>query len=133
MNKQVIQKQLFKLGIIVERITFDWDGYNLVLRLDPKKASGWEELETTNIEGFDVILVPKIDEYVAYAVLIPNTQREFNAYIKKYTKVFQESCISAMEDLEKTIYNYGNGSSISKFKNFKNKLKGEKHGTDQIN
>lgn len=123
MNKQKLVSQFKKIGIEVKSYEFGDLGYTLKLRLDTSKGMGWEELDHTPIEEVEVIKVRQISEYTREVVLLPNTSKEFNAWLLKCYMTYGVNSQLAFKHLENIIEQYGSITAKTNFASYKSKRK----------
>lgn len=107
MNKAVLTEELNNVGIITTCFEFSQAGYVLELKLDPERATGWEELELLPITGVELVKVRTMGEYNRKVLFIPSSNTEFKDYVIKHIKCFGLGRQKALSDLKETIMKFG--------------------------
>ena len=93
--------------------------YYSKIDLDISKGKGWEEFESTPLDGLEVVRTRRIDEYSRQILLIPNNHREFTNYIQRCNKELGMSIAAAYDDLKCIIEAYGSQHAKNNFGSYK--------------
>lgn len=107
MNKTVLTEELNNVGIITTSFEFSQAGYVLELKLDPERATGWEELELLPINGIELVKVRTMGEYNRKVLFIPSSNMEFKDYVMKHMKNYGLGREKAISDLKETVMRFG--------------------------
>ena len=107
MNKSVLIEELNNVGIITTSFEFGQSGYILELKLDPVRATGWEELDTIPVTGLELVKVKTMGEYNRKVLFIPSSNMEFKYYVVKHMKYFGLGREKALSDLKETVMRFG--------------------------
>jgi len=119
MNKQKLLAQLKSVGVVVHSLDFYFGGYSLNIDLDTSKGKGWEDFESTPLDGLEVVRTRRIHEYSRHVLLIPNNSREFTNYIQRCHKELGLSIANAYDDLRCIIEAYGSQTAKINFLSYK--------------
>jgi len=107
LNKSVLAQELDNAGVIMTSYEFSAAGYVLELRLNPDKATGWEELEHLPIVGLELAKVRNTGAYTRKVLFIPSNSKEFKDYVNKHMKYFGLGRQKALGDLQESINRFG--------------------------
>lgn len=107
MNKAVLVEELDNIGIVVTSFEFSASGYVFDLKLNPDRATGWEELEHLPIMGLELVKCRYTGFYTRKVLFIPSNNKEFKDYVMKHMRYFGLGKKKALMDLEETVGKYG--------------------------
>ncbi len=107
MNKAVLIEELDRVGVIVTSYEFTASGYVLELKLDWRKATGWEELEHLPIVGIELAKIRYTGAYTRKVLFVPSNSKEFKDYVNKHIKYFGLGKQKALSDLQETVEKFG--------------------------
>lgn len=124
MNKQKLIGELGKIGIKVLKMEFSSAGYCLEVKLNKTKFPGWESLEITPIEGFEVIRIRTFCPYSGQLILVPAIKKEFKDYLVRHVDTYGMSKSIAIEDLKNIIETYAGASTKFNFGKYLDSLGG---------
>lgn len=114
MNKKIFTEELRAIGVEIQSFEFTNQGYVMDLKLDVKKARGWEDLEYLSIPGLEIGQMRTIAPYNKRVIYIPRSRKEFVDYVRKHMKHFGAGKECALEDLDVMIERYGSrGAKIA--------------------
>jgi len=111
-NKSVLIEELGNVGISVLSFEFSEIGYVLELKLNPLRATGWEELEQLPIVGLELAKIRVAGAYTRKVLFIPCDSKEFKDYVIKHKRYFALGKQKALSDLEATVKKYGKRHTI---------------------
>ena len=116
MDRKIVCEELKKKGIRIISFDFTEDGYHLEVKAT-EKCQGMEVLENISIRGFDVVKV-NITGIHAKIRLIPNSDKEYESFIKDFKESYglpEEYAISELRRIVNKCANVDNHAGVESF------------------
>lgn len=116
MNRKTVCEELKKRGVRVISFDFTEEGYHLDLKATDK-CEGMEVIENISIRGFDVVRV-NITGIHAKIKLVPNSDKEYESFIKDFKECYGLPEAYAIEELKRIVNKCRNGDNDARIESF---------------